>query len=577
MKPTLAIALLILALPAWGQLPNPAMREALPQLRDHEWGQLCATMADWPGGAYGDFGQHDLTLYLMGDKPRARRALDKFKPLLAAPSDRNTSREFGLMVPCFYGWLKAEMTDAERTDWEAGLHAWAKMIVGYHQWGPETRLDDSDVLLSHYTTLKAIDKQLVATYCDLEPAKAMREQFKRIMLLARGGVLPESSEYNIGTTQLLILGCAAVGLDEYPEVRDWLPELAAQMQWEVLPDLSQGVQWGDVQKPRSLEPYARIPLMLQVCGLGGDKDGRLLQLAATLLQKQKTGDLYHNLYRAMWCFDPRTLPATPRYEAPTGLRVTRDHVIYRDRETLWHVFAAAPTGMDHGMSQPECRLWHKGRWILDSPRAYQPWPTNQNASLAFGLEPMADRGLRSAELIDGGAKVVLETKGPRYLPPYWDAPPSFVDRWQTTLTLQPGSLRGNVLFEGSEPTRLDRYYAHERAAIESSPALQQLWHTPPGSTPKLIDGGFSWLCGDVPLTLTSNRAGRAERVAIGTNIGSYVEPSEEGGWLIRFEHDELPADIESVLRWDQPEPPDVEVLGVIRTVNGKRELVIPLP
>jgi hypothetical protein len=593
MKYLLALALLILPLPAWGQLPTPEAAKALPRLADHPWAQITRQLADDPH-TYGGHGQHDLLMSFV-DPANARdwklKAATKYAPLVLSPppGDRNFTREYGWELPWAYSIYRDVLTPDEVYAYEACLKAWVECILGFGTWGPETRLDDSDVVHGHIPFIHGTDLALGTRYCELNPGDLfpgtakfvavsygqMRDCQRKNLRAELKGVLQESSGYNPGTAQLTVVGAAACGIDNYPEVKEWLPWLAETLQWDMTPDLKERLEWGDVEGPHNLHLHALLPLMYQVCGLGGDRDGKLLHLVASL--KMPDGLWWANGYRAMLCFDPRTLPAKPSYDAPTGLRQTRDHAIYRSADTLWHVFAAAPTGLDHQMSQPECRLWHKGRWILDSPRAYQPWPTNQNASLAFGLEPMPDRGLRSAELIDGGAKVVLETKGPRYAQPYWDAPPSYVDRWTQTLTLSPGKLTRADRFEGSKPTRLDRYYAHERVAVESSPALQQLWHTPPGSTPKPIDGGFSWLCGDVPLKLTSNRAGRAERVAIGTNIGSYVEPSEEGGWLIRFEHDELPAEIESVLRWDQPEPPDVEVLGVIRTVNGKRELVIPLP
>lgn len=591
----------LLAAPAWGQLPTPAAARALPQLRDHEWGKLCLTMAEWPGGAYGDRGQHDLMMALLDPANSLAwklKAATKYAPSIMTPpnGDMNFTREFGWELPWAYSIYRDVLTPDEVYAYEAGLKAWTEHVMGWGAWGPQTRLADSDVVRGHIPLIHGVDLAIGTSYRSLNPGDLfpgtakfvavsygqMREVQKHGLRPELKGVLGESSEYDKGTSQLTLMGAVACGIDNYPEVQAWLPLLAESLQWEMTPDLKQRIQWGDVQKPRDLEIHALLPLMLQVIGLGGDKDGKLAHLAATLLQTQRPYDLAVNLYRPMLVLDPRTLPAVPRYESPTGLRVTRDHVVYRTPDTLWHVFAAAPTGLDHQMSQSECKLWHNGKWILDSPRAYAPWPTNQNASLVYGLEPAMDRGLRSAELIDGGAKVVLETKGPRF-PPGWDHQagtttpfPNYIDSWTQTLTLTPGKLTRADRFLGSKPTRLDRYPAWEKAAVESSPALQQLWHAPPGSTPKPIDGGFTWLCGDVPLMLTSTRKGRIEQTAIGTNLGTYVEPSEEGGWLMRFEHDVLPAEVGSTLQWDQPElatPAEVKVQGILRG----NQLIIELP
>jgi hypothetical protein len=581
----ITIAILLLC-----QLPTPEAAKALPKLADHRWGQITRSLADNPQ-TYGGHGQYDLLMAFL-DPANARewklKVATKYSPLVMTPpnGDMNFTREHGWELPWAYSIYRDVLTPDEVFAYESGLKAWTEHVMGFGVWGAQTRINDSDVVHGHIPLIHGTDLALGTNYRglnagDLFPGTAkfvavsygqMRKAQEHNLRPELKGVLEESSGYNKGTAQLILMGSAACGISNYPEVQAWLPWLAETLQWDMTPDLKEYAQWGDVEGPHSLHQHALLPLMYQVIALGGDRDGKLLNLAASLELPDNL--FWANGYRAMLCFDPRTLPAQPRYEAPNGLRVTRDHVTYRTPETLWHVFAAAPTGMDHGMSQPECKLWHKGRWILDSPRAYQPWPTNQNAGLVHGLEPVAERGLRSAELIDGGAKVVLETKGPRF-PGTWDEPPSYIDSWTQTLTLQPGSLTRRDNFQGSRPTRLDRYPAWEKAAVESSPALQQLWHTPPGSTPKPIDGGFSWLCGDVPLTLTGTRKGRIEQTAIGTNIGSYVEESEEGGWLIRFDHDELPAEIESVLRWDQPtpQPIDVPVKGVIR---GK-QLIIELP
>lgn len=590
----IAIALLALAAPASAQLPSAAQRKVLSELgrQQHPWAMLERSLASNPN-TYGSHGQHDIVCALLfPDEAREWKleAAKKYSPLVTTPpnGDMNFTRECGWELPWAYSIYRDVLTPDERAAYEAGLRAWTEHVMGYGTWGPQTRLADSDVVHGHIPLIHGVDLVLGTNYRglnagDLFPGTAnfvavsygqMRDAQKRSLRAELKGVLEESSGYNKGTAQLILMGDAACGLDNYPEVKAWMPDLAETLQWDMTPDRKGHIEWGDVESPHSLHLHALLPLMYQVCGLGGDRDGRLLNLAASL--DMSDGLWWAAGWRALLVFDPRTLPAQPRYEAPQGLRVTRDHVTYRTPETLLHVFAAALTGLDHEMSQPEVRLWHKGDWLLDSPRGYQPWPTNQNAGLVFGLGPVADRGLRSAELIDGGCKVVLEAKGPRYLPPYWDAPPSYIDSWTQTITLAPSKLTRSDHFQGSKPARLDRYYPAERDALESSPALQQLWHTPPGSTPSPIDGGFAWLSrGGTAMKLTSNRGGKVERAELGTNVGTYVEDSECGGWLIRFDHDALPvAEVESALTWGEPEPTkDVPIKGVIR---GK-QLIIELP
>jgi hypothetical protein len=587
-----AVALLLAALPAWGQLPTPAMRAALPHLREHQWGQL--ELRFTAPGTYGNYGQHELLMSFLDPKHSRDwklAAAAKYAPLVLSPPDsnRNFTREYGWEMPWAFSVYQDVLEPMERDAHAAGLKAWTEKVMSYGDWGPQTRLMDSDVVHGHIPLIHGTDLALGTNYCSLNPGDffpgttntvavsygQMREAQRHNLRAELKGVLQESSGYNLGTAQLTIIGSASCGIDNYPEVKEWLPWLAETLQWDMTPDLKERLEWGDVEGPHNLHAHALLPLMYMVIGLGGDHDGKLLELAASLELPENLA--WATQYRSLLCFDPRKLPAQPAYESPVGLRVTRDHAIYRTPDTLFHVFAAAQTGLDHEQRQPEVRLWHKGNWILDSPRGYMPWPKNQNGALAFGMPQMIDRGLNSADVIDGGCKVVLESKGQWYGQPYYEPPPSFVDSLRTTLALQPGSLKANVRLEGSKPTRLDRYYAHDRATLESSPALQVLWHTPPGSEPKPIDGGFTWLAkGGMPVSVTSNRSARIEQAKIGTNIGSYLEPSEEGGWIVTFDHDELPAEIESVLRWDQPKPGppgDVPVKGVIRG----RQLIIELP
>src|SRR5690349_9310617 len=481
-----------LASPAIAQLPTPAMRAALPQLAGHKCGQL--ELRFTAPGTYGNYGQHELLMSFI-DPQNARdwklKAATKYAPLVMSPPDsnRNFTREYGWELPWAFSVYQDVLEPMEREAQAACLKAWVEKIISYGTWGPETRLQDGDVVIGHIPFIHGVDIALGTNYRNLNPDDLipgtgmmvgasygqMRDKQREIMQTAKGGPMPSSSSYMLGDWQLAIIGAAACGIHNYPEVTERLPDLAEWLQWELTPDKQERLdwtavankerlEWGDVEGPHSLHAHALLPLMYMVIGLGGDRDGKLLQLAASLELPENLA--WATQYRALLCFDPRTLPEKPAYEAPAGLRVTRDHAIYRTPDTLFHVFAAAPTGLDHEMRQPEVKLWHNGNWILDSPRGYQPWPTNQNASLAFGLAQMPDRGLKSADVIEGGCKVVLETKGEYYSQPYYEPPPSFVDRWTQTITLQPGRLTRLDRLDGREPTRLDRYYAWDRATLE---------------------------------------------------------------------------------------------------------------
>lgn len=596
-------------------LPSPTQRAALARMgaENHPWVELTRQLAS-RSGVYDDIGQHSLTMaFAEPDKATEWKAdaVRKFVPwLLSNVIDQdsfniNTSREWGWYIPLAYGHLREAMTPQEQQDCEAQIKKLAEFVLGFHRWGPVTRLEDSDSVIGHLVLVRLTDLVLGTDYCSLTLASAddgalwvdctyadMRQALRNIIAQAQGGELPESSSYNLGTSQLLILGCAAIGWDEFPEAKAWLVELGEQLRWQVTPDLKESVQWGDVENPHDLLLRVRVPLMLEVIGLGGDPEGKLLQLAAAL--PPVPGNYFWNcMYRAMWCFDPALLPKVPRVEHPVGLRHCANGLtIYRTHDTLLQVFAAHPTGYDHQMSQWDTRLWHHGDWLSDHPIGYSPWATNFNAALAFGLEPMSDRGRVSARLTADGCEIVLETRGPRYVGG-WDRPPSYIDLWRQTIQLQPGKLTITNTVELRQPTRLERYEGWERAALETSPALTVIQHAPPRSEPETALGtppGFTWLSrGGTRLFLRSNATATSrELVVIGTNIGTYISLGEDGGQLLRLtvnppadEQGVIRAEIAAELTWGEPtpEPPAVvQVHGEIRIrPDGRRELVVPLP
>lgn len=552
---------------------------------NHKWIEL--TRQNTVEGKYDSFGQHDLIMAYA--EPNERRkwlisAATKFKPIIFKPptGDTNFTREYGWEMSFMYEHVKEVLTDDERAAWESSLKQHAEFVMGQGQWGPRTRLEDTDTVIGHIALIKGVDRVLKTGYTTREPSthpeivvsySMMIAARRKMIAFAKGGEWPESDEYNLGTLQILLMGELVNG-ELAPEVDEWLPELATQLRWHITPDLKAAVQWGDSEHPHDLVLRVRIPLMLQVISAGGDKDGKLLQLVAALLPSLPDNTFWNTMWRAMWLFDPKALPEFPQVEHPLGLRIANNGlIIYRTLNTVLQVYAATVTHYDHQINQWDTRLWQNGDWILDSPRCYAPWTSTANAGLVYGLALQPDREIKSVDRTQDGCIVVLTTKGPRY-PGAWEEPPSYTELWSQTITLAGNSLKRIDQFQGSKPTNLQRYQEWEKTAIESSPVLQQLWHTPPGSEPTAIDKGFTWLSrNETKMKLTSNRVGTIERAIIGVNLGQYAVPSEGGGWLIRFVHDVLPvAEIESVLEWGELNT-DINVKGVIR---GK-QLIIELP
>ncbi len=75
--------------------------------------------------------------------------------------------------------------------------------------------------------------------------------------LAAGGEWMESSDYNLGTVRLLVLGAegvrTATGVDHFTEVTRFSRQFALRQIYMLTNDLRYAVQWGDEQSPRQIE------------------------------------------------------------------------------------------------------------------------------------------------------------------------------------------------------------------------------------------------------------------------------------------------------------------------------------
>jgi hypothetical protein len=501
-----------------------------------EWQEFPKQFADREPPPYGDFGQWEAIVFKQtGNKSYARRAIDAasaaFKPL---PSDLNDSREYAHVWPVLYEALQGDMTAKEREEWKTKLSSWSQFMVS------NTRLNDSDVVVGHYFPILKTDGLLGTTYSSNPIVPQMWEAILSFLVHAKNGEWIEAAVgYNEGTSQILLMGAWSVSpdLSRFPEIKAWLPELAKQLQWNITSNLKQPAHWGDIEHPRDILAHSRLPLMALVVGLGGDQDGKLLALLSRLAQQYKPIDLYHTLYRTYWVFDSSLLQANPLADNPQGIRTTGPGLtIFRKGDDFLNTFSANPVGVDHQMNDWDVRLYKDGEWLLDHPLCYAPWGVF-NSGKVFGLGPMADRKTVSADVIEGKAKIIMETKGERYNQPYWDPPPAFLTLWRRTI-LYGTELEIRDDFEGTEPTRLDRYYSWDSAAISSRKHnWEQTFHSKrePTETP---DGFIYLLDSGTPVKITSDAPYRSKELEVkNVNVGTYMSASEEGWWMMRLSSD----------------------------------------
>jgi hypothetical protein len=448
---------------------------------------------------------------------------------------------------------------------------------------PSTQTDDSDLLIGNEALVRFSDRVLGTKLCDLQGEKwmgcshaEMKAAMQRLISAMRGGAGVVGTGYNAGDDGSLLFSAWLDGWQTYPEAKELLPEVADFYRWLHTADGKDLHHFGDdTSQPGEFLLHGRIPLYAGLVGLGGDPDGKLLNLLGSLPKDwffQPAGHM------ALWFMDPRKIPEQPVVEHPEGLRETAAGVvIYRKGDLAMLVHCPANTGFHHQFDCWTFQIYKKG-WLIDSVRAYLPQNRFQNGSLAYGMGLMHDRRVVSAEEIPGGCRIVLETKGPLFVHGYAPLmPPSFIDSHRLTLELTEGQLRTIAELKGQDPRALPNA---ERYGAITQPALQLNWQARPGFPVTRNGDTLTWkaLSGDT-LTLDYGDGTPTTEVISGIDPGE-VGLNDQGGTLVRVSKDApgpaIDLRLENRLTWGEPTPPpstDVEVRGVIR---GK-QLIIELP
>jgi hypothetical protein len=587
-----ACLLLALTAPAWGQtLPifTPEWHARIQELKaaQHPWIGRALAASTYRGDPDGEVVLLHIKAAITGEEADYRAAIEAFTPSITGPV-RYYYTHTGLVLPVMYDALEGHLTADERTAWRAGLERHAAHVLSKAGWdgtAPVTQLDDSDLLLGHEGLVRLTDCVLGTKLCDLkgEPWMGcshaeMKAAVQKLIAAMEGGAGVVGSGYNRNDDATLLFSAWLDGWKTYPEAKALLPQVADFYCRLHTADGKDVLRFGDDAAPMGeLSLTNRWPLYAGLIGMGGDPDGKLLNRLASLPDNWVFQPAGHF---ALWLFDPRKLPATPKPVVPQGLHVTKAGVVtFGNGDLAMLVHCPANTGFHHQFDSWNVQIYKNG-WLLDAVRAYLPQNKFQNGSLTYGMACMDDRKVIEAVEIPGGCRIVLETKGPFFVRGYAPLlPPSFVDSHRLTLELTDGQLRAVAEFKGRDP----RTQANaDRLGKLDQPALQLTWHARPGF-PVTKDGQkLAWkaLSGDT-LTLDAGDGTPTTEVISGIDPGE-VGLNDQGGTLVRVSKDapgpEIDLRLENRLTWGEPTPPpppnaDVPVKGVIR---GK-QLIIELP
>jgi hypothetical protein len=361
------------------------------------------------GARYNSQGRWELLAYqLTGDAAYARAAFVQIRAAtqgfdLSKMSDVwNAIREDGIEWIRMYQGILPVMSAEEAAAFLAFLYSVsAHTLAG-------TRFYDSDQTIGSYMQLALMDLVFGTDYLtrsvvnldtsisspvgglDLLPGLSLRRVVYEIVAeMGKGGQHPESSDYNIGTVQLMLMGWFAIktilGRDPFPEIAAWIPQQQRYLMHELTPDLKQSHQWGDVQNVRELAWFARLDLYSMLGGWGPvDSMNRAFRrfvadaVAANSIALSTGGlPLYARYFYALdpWAEMDENWTSTAGlavYTEGTGHVIARTGHTAQDRSLMFWAQNWGHGQVDHMLPVMDLMLYRKGRWARNHPLAYGP-------------------------------------------------------------------------------------------------------------------------------------------------------------------------------------------------------------
>ncbi len=552
-----------------------ALWDRLIRQGDADWSRLMRTAGDTGTDAErsGDLGQWATVAYqLTGNPLYAEKAWSRIaKKMGKRAPNRNFTREHFVEYAWMYDWLKPALSPDRRQQYLDTMNEWCRLTLGRVKgvsFG--TRVSDSDELVGHYfglalwaavsgeenpEALTHLNDKVVGGYrATAVDRKTWRNAISHHVRSARGGVWIESTRYNLGTLRLLLFGAEALrtatGQDDFPEISALVDEIAAAQVHELTPDLRQSYQWGDEEKPRSLQMDRRAALLALLTGLA--RRDEAAGWAVQLLRQLPSGEISP---REIVLYNPTRPPVDWRTQ-PTlygaegvGLVLARDS--WRPEGSLFGAYMANRMGVDHEVRYfGDFQLYRRGEWALTHPLGYDAYNAEHVNGMLLGGWSSAREVRR---LIDYGAGpdgivyVTGATGGHPYAPGASDPPPYFLHEWTRSLVYAPsrdGSadliiVHDRTLVQDPKTLRgYEQYHERDRKRMERELARglkQWILHMLP--IPQVQGRTVSWRTpGGQPVTVTTLLPERVTYQVLEERsqvpLGKYVRSSELG-WQIR--------------------------------------------
>jgi hypothetical protein len=518
---------------------------------NHPWWRLLKDTADRTGTAaqvYGDRGQWATLAYqITGDRKYVGKAWRLIQPVITKePLNANDVRETFAEYVLLYDWLYPGLTPGQRAVYVKGINRWCEwsLAIATKPYVGGFRVSDCDQTIGQYfglaftdlatdpdnpkagTWLSEVSRDSKVPVGGLDAPAADRRTVRDTIrhyaeVLAAGGEWVESSDYNLGTLKLLVMGAegvrTATGVDHFPEVAQLEREAALASIYEFTPDLRQAYQWGDEEHPRELRLFKRVTLLGMLAGLtehDPEVGPYIHQFVLDLVKIYGFRGAYaaEPTDRIFYFYNPyaphrdwRTaLP--PGYFAP-GRGLLFYHNGWDSSASLFGAHSAPHSNEDHDVEfMGDFQLYRKHEWAITHPLGYggpAGGGEGTNSMLIAGLSSCREsRGPIAHELDPHGEYAYLagNTHGQYYPGGYYAAPPTFLHEWTRSLFYLPSSEHSVdtiIVFDrvkADNPKTLPRfanYRSDDARKIKEALALKQwIIHSPvaPTETPE----GFGW-------------------------------------------------------------------------------------
>jgi len=429
------------------------------QTENHPLFQTLKQKAD--ATLYSDTGLYDGLYYLVtGDIAYAQSAYDAISHYNGkdtggdSPGRNGTRHLFGSMS-MLYSWIADVLPATDKAHFKSILELWSDSI--FHVNG--TRAVDSDESTGHYMGLvmfaiaiqtedPALSSELLNFIPDVETKKTrpvggldvtgndratMRNTIADYINISQGGVWLESTYYNANTTRYLteyaIAINQALGINKFPEITDFIPDLVESEILMLTPNAGDLFQWGDTQAPHSPHAYHRLGLISFLAHY--TQDPRLNTLFDTYHASLVDSSAFPHYLIYANPYAPRE-PLSGRDHNAPGRGLAYHHTGWAANDSLFASAHFGSTHVEHAFeNETNFGLYRNGEWVIDNPFGYGLKPKASNTLLISGglFSAKEARGQSAYEAGDDYLYHVGVTGGHVVYEDYYNPPPESLHEW----------------------------------------------------------------------------------------------------------------------------------------------------